>query len=92
MLVGGAGKNTFFYTTGNGNDTIQGANAGDLVFLSQISIDQISSANVTNNIATINFADGGRLTIQDADKANYVVTQGDQMQTYAVSGNNFVAK
>lgn len=92
LLVGGAGKNTFYYTTGNGSDTISGANAGDVVYLTQVSLDQISGASVTNNIATINFVDGGQLTINDAANCNFVLTQGDQSQTYGVSGNSFVAK
>ena len=79
LLVGGAGKNTFFYTNGNGNDTIQGANAGDVVNLSQVTLEQIASTNITADNVAINFKDGGSLqinsnvdiTCQLADGAKY---------------------
>ncbi len=89
-LVGGAGQNNFYYTMGNGDDTISGTHEGDTVFLTQVSIDQITGASFEGSTATLNFADGGRLTIQDADKANYVVTSGEEMRTYRVENGAFV--
>ena len=90
ILVGGTGKNSFFYTNGNGSDTIGGVNEGDLVYLSEITLDQIASTSVENNVATINFKDGGKLTINDASNASYILTQGDQAQIYKVNESGFV--
>ena len=90
ILMGGAGKDSFFYTNGNGNDTIGGTNEGDLVYLSEITLDHIASTSVENNVATINFKDGGKLTVNDASNASYILTQGDQSQIYRVNESGFV--
>ena len=90
ILTGGAGKDSFFYTNGNGSDTIDGTTEGDVVYLSEITLDQIASTGVENNVATINFKDGGKLTIGDASNATYVLTQGDQAQVYRVNESGFV--
>ena len=42
-----------------GFDTIQSANDGDSVILSDITLDQIISADVSADAVTINFVDGG---------------------------------
>ena len=89
-LVGGSGQNTFYYTMGNGEDTISGTHEGDTVFLTQVGIDQITGASFEGSTATLNFSDGGKLTIQNANKANYVVTSGEEMRTYRVENGGFV--
>ena len=71
LLVGGAGKNTFFYTNGNGSDTIAGANGGDIVNLSQVTLDQIASANITADGVAINFKDGGSLQVNSNANVTY---------------------
>ena len=90
FMQGGAGVENFYYTYGNGDDTISGTTSGDTVFLTQVGIDQISGASFEGSTATLNFTDGGKLTIQDADKANYVVTSGEEMRTYRVENGAFV--
>ncbi len=90
FMQGGAGVDNFYYTYGNGSDTISGTTSGDTVFLTQVRLDQISGASFEGNTATLNFTDGGKLTIQDADKANYVVTSGEEMRTYRVENGGFV--
>ena len=87
LLVGGDGQNLFFYTNGNGNDTISGTNSGDVVYLSQVTMENIAGTSVENNVATINFNDGGKLTVNDASNASYVI--GDQ--TYYVNGGEFTS-
>ena len=91
-LIGGAGENVFFYTNGNGNDTISGVNSGDIVYLSEVTLEQLSGTAVENGVATIAFKDGGSLTINDAANATYVMTQGDQSQVYEINENGFVGK
>ena len=90
FMQGGAGVDNFYYTYGNGSDTISGTTSGDTVFLSQVRLDQISGASFEGSTATLNFTDGGKLTIADADKANYVVTSGEEMRTYRVENGGFV--
>ena len=90
-MQGGAGHDSFYYTNGNGNDTISGAGAGDVVYLSEMTLEQISTTAVSNGTAVISFKDGGSLTIGDAANCQFVMTQGDQYQVYKVSGDQFVA-
>ncbi len=90
FMQGGAGVDNFYYTYGNGDDTISGTSTGDTVFLTQVGIDQISGASFEGSTATLNFTDGGKLTIKDAANANYVVTQGEEMRTYRVENGAFV--
>lgn len=90
-MQGGTGTNVFFYTNGNGNDTIAGANSGDVVYLSEVSIDQLASTGVSDGTAVINFKDGGSLTVGNAENCQFVMTQGDQAQVYKVQNGQFVA-
>ena len=87
LMVGGAGQNLFFFTNGNGNDTISGTQDGDVVILSEVSLEQISGTNYENGVVTINFTDGGKLTVNDAENVTFMTTQGDQSQTYKVNQN-----
>ena len=66
FMQGGTGKNKFFYTVGNDNDTISGANNGDVVNLSQVTLEQIASTNITADAVTLNFKDGGSLQVNDS--------------------------
>ena len=92
LLFGGAGQNSFFYANGNGDDSISGTSEGDLVYLSEVTLDNIASTAVENGVATINFKDGGKLTVNDAGNCSYILTQGDQAQIYQISDNQFVGK
>lgn len=89
LLIGGAGHDSFYYTNGNGNDSISGSTAGDVVFLFEVTLDQIASTGVENGTAVINFKDGGSLTVSDATNCQFVMTQGDQSQVYKVNSGNF---
>lgn len=68
LLVGGAAQNIFFYTLGNGNDTVTGVNDGDSVILAGVKLEEIIGADFTNNALTLNFSDGGTLTVNDRGK------------------------
>ena len=81
LLVAGTGANTFFYNYGNGDDTIQGAKDGDVVDLTNITIDQIVG-EITETGVELKFNDGGSLTVEgDADveykvgETTYVVNE-----------------
>ena len=76
LLVGGASKNTFFYALGNGNDTISGANDGDLVYLSGVMLEQISGTSITADGVAISFADGGSLQINSSANVTYQLADG----------------
>ncbi len=78
FMQGGTGKNTFFYTNGNGNDTIQGANNGDVVNLAQVTLEQIASSNITADAVTLNFKDGGSLQINSAADITYQLADGSK--------------
>ncbi len=78
LLIGGAGKNTFFYTNGNGSDTIAGANNGDVVYLSQVTLEQIASSNITADAVTLNFKDGGSLQVNSNADITYQLADGSK--------------
>ena len=84
LLIGGSGQNLFFYTNGNGNDTIEGVNDGDVVYLSQVTFENIARTDFGTGSITLNFNDGGKLIINDEGKDVGVVV-GDQ--TYYVNGD-----
>ena len=78
FMQGGVGKNIFFYTVGNGNDTISGANNGDVVNLAQVSLEQIASSNITADAVTLNFKDGGSMQINGAANITYQLADGSK--------------
>jgi len=67
-LEGGAGYDTFIYELGDGNDTVTNAGAGDLIFLSNISLEQILSANINAESVALSLSDGGSINISGADE------------------------
>ena len=78
LLVGGSGKNLFFYCTGNGNDSITGARDGDFVILADVSLDQITSANITADAVDLRFADGGSLKVNGKSDVTYQLADGSK--------------
>ncbi len=78
FMQGGAGKNTFFYTIGNGSDSIAGANNGDVVYLSQVTLEQIASTNITADAVTLNFKDGGSLQVNSNADITYQLADGSK--------------
>ena len=76
ILVGGKAHNLFFYTSGN--DTIQAANDGDAVILSNVTLDQISGTNFMASGVAINFMSGGSLTIDSRADISYQLADGSQ--------------
>ncbi len=77
-LVGGAGKNTFFYGMGNGRDVIQNVHDGDIVSLEDITLDQITDANITAGGVVLNFQDGGSLTVDGTADVTYQFNDGSK--------------
>lgn len=93
-LVAGTGQDTFFYTIGNGTDTIYGAKNGDIVNLAGVTLDQLDTANFAFSETGVKlaFKDGGVLYIGDngGNDVSYIV----EGQTYFVndSHNGFERK
>lgn len=79
-LIGGAGQDIFFYAKGNGKDVISGATADDTVNLFNMNLEQISGVDVNNSAVTINFKDGGSLTV-NGDTGGL---------TYKIGGENYI--
>lgn len=71
-LIGGSGVDNFFYSYGNGNDTIQSANSEDFVRLMNISVSQISNATITDSGVNATFDNGNTLTIS-GQAGNFIV-------------------
>ncbi len=77
-LIGGTGKNTFFYGAGNGNDNIQNAHDDDIISLEDITLDQISDANITTGGVIFKFTDGGSLTVDGTADVTYQLADGSK--------------
>ncbi|MBR4904267.1 MAG: hypothetical protein IKZ53_06320, partial [Selenomonadaceae bacterium] len=84
LLIGGEGQNMFFYTLGNGNDSISGTNSGDIVYLSAVTLENLAGSEFNGNSVAINFKDGGKLTVNDAENCSFIM--GDQ--TYYVDSEH----
>ncbi len=87
LLVGGTGKNTFYYLQGNGNDTIQGANNGDVVYLSTVTLEQISGTSITGDAVSINFTDGGSLQVNSNANVTYQLADGSKFSANHVQSS-----
>ena len=72
-LVGGEGYNEYFYTIGNGNDVIQGAQSKDLVNLLGVSLNQITGYSSDSNSTTLQFSDGGSLRVEGSSIIDYLI-------------------
>lgn len=88
VLLGGAGKDTFFYTYGNGTDTINAAGEGDVVDLAATRLDQIVFGENENGIdddkVTLKFSDGGALVVNDGAGVAFKI----QGETYYADRDN----
>ncbi len=63
-LFGGAGVDVFVYESVGGNDTVHDAENQDTVLIKDISLDQITSAQFTDNGVSISFTYGGTLNVE----------------------------
>lgn len=88
LLVGGTGKNTFYYALGNGADTIQGAKEGDVIDLTGVTIADVEAgvalgiSKIDETGVSIGFATGGTLRVDGtAANVDYVV----QGETYTLN-------
>ena len=76
LLVGGTGHNSFYYQQGDGADTINNANDGDVVSLFDTSLDNILSADITSTGVVVNFNNGGSLTVNSNNDVTYQLSDG----------------
>ena len=65
-LEGGTAGDTFIYALGDGNDVIRNAGEGDLIFLSDISLEKILSTNISEESVAFNLSDGGSINVTGA--------------------------
>ena len=63
-LIGGDGADEFVYKLGGANDVIQNAGDNDVVNLAGIEISNIRSAQVTSDLISATFSDGGSIRIE----------------------------
>ena len=78
-LVGGKGHNTFFFAYNNGNDVITSVNAGDVVDLSSIALEEIAGATVTAGGTRVELIDGSAVDVQsNAEDVEYRLIDGSK--------------
>ena len=80
--------NNFAYTYGNGNVIIDNANKGDVINLYDVTLDKITSAEISTGAVNIKFNDGGSLTVLGENNNSYIVgrdvwTANQQTQTWS---------
>ncbi len=75
-FFGGNGVDTFVYTYQSGNDTVYNAESQDLVILNDMTLDQISSAQINDSGVNLQFTDGGSLTV-NGTPSTFVVRDSD---------------
>ncbi|MCR5833864.1 MAG: hypothetical protein K6G55_04360 [Selenomonadaceae bacterium] len=78
VLIGGEGKNTFFYCNGNGNDIIKSTGDDDIVMLSDITLDDLASTGITENTVSINLKERGSLTVEGTTDVTYQLADGSR--------------
>ena len=86
LLQGGAAKNTFFYTIGDGFDTVTGVNDGDVINLADLTLEQIAATNINSAGVAIKFVDGGSLTVNGTADVTYQLADGSKFSADHAKG------
>ena len=74
-LIGGDGKDLFWYEMGNGNDEIHGASANDSVNLYGVTVDMLTT-EVTADSIKLNFNNGQTLKLDTNDGTTFQLADG----------------
>ena len=92
-LFGGSGVDAFNYNFGDGNDTFQNVESQDQVFIRDVVLSQISSAQFIDNGITAKFSDGATLTI-NGTPSTFGIEKDDKYTFYQADYQNktFMAK
>ena len=85
-LIGGDGVDKFYYMRNNGNDVIQKATANDVVVLDGMEMSDITSTDVSSSAVTLNFSDGGSLTLNTNSGTTFKVG-GENGAAYVTDGS-----
>ena len=86
-LFGGNGQDNFVYIFNDGNDNIYNAESQDQVMIFNVTLDQISSAQINDNGVNLQFTDGGTLNIS-GQAGNFVVEKDDKYTFYTADYQN----
>ena len=71
MIFGNSANDVFVYGKGEGNDTINGANDNELIYLYNIDFEDIVSTNLYGPGININFNTGNNLMVNDTGISSY---------------------
>ena len=87
LMVAGSGHNEFYYEVGNGNDTIMGANEGDIIHLG-MTLDQIDfdGTQMGSGSIVVKFNDGGTLNIESAANVTFSFDDGTNVKANRQTG------
>ena len=87
LMVAGSGHNEFYYEIGNGNDTIQGANEGDIIHLGA-TLDQIDfdGTQMGAGAIVVKFTDGGTLNIESGANVTFSFDDGTAVRANRQTG------
>ena len=67
ILTGGSGSDTFFYGKNDGTDVINNASSADVVILYDVSLADITSANISGRTISATFNTGSNLQINSSE-------------------------
>ncbi len=87
-LFGGSGIDTFNYYTDDGHDSFQNAESQDIIFLRNMTLDNISGAMFTDYGSYFRFTDGGSLVINGQPSTFLVEDEKSQITTYRADYQN----
>ena len=76
-LVGGGGKNTFFYGKNDGMDILNSVKETDVVWLYDVNLDDIIAASVANNEISIEFNTGSTVKVNNSSQTTNTFTLAD---------------
>jgi len=76
-LTGGAGADVFFFGKNDGSDFITNASSSDIVNLYDVSINDITSLDTSNNQITIGLSTGANLQINSAENVSAKITMAE---------------
>ncbi|MBR1396730.1 MAG: hypothetical protein IJ563_04265, partial [Selenomonadaceae bacterium] len=86
-LIGSTGSNEFFYLKGNGNDVIQNIKSDDLINLLDITLEDITSMEITNSGINVKLNDGGSLQVNSNTDVTFQLADGNKWQSNHLNRN-----
>jgi len=77
LLIGGSGSDVFFFGKNDGSDFIKNASSSDVVNLYDVSINDITSLDTSNNQISIGLNTGANININSSENVSAKITMSE---------------